>query len=72
MSWDDAALPDDFDFIGRLLGLTPGQARERVMRFAAQAAENETWYGLTPPGARVPGAASAPRAPAFQQEAARS
>ena len=72
MSWDDAALPDDFDSIGRLLGLTPGQARERVMRFAAQAAENENWYGLTPSGARVPGAASAPHATAFQQEAARS
>jgi hypothetical protein len=53
LSWDDAALPDDFEAIGRLLGLTPGQARERVMRVAAQAAERENWYGLIPPGARV-------------------
>jgi hypothetical protein len=53
ISWDDAALPDDFEAIGRLLGLSPGQARERVMRLAARAAGRENWYGLTPPGARA-------------------
>jgi hypothetical protein len=53
VTWDDAALPDDFEAIGRLLGLTPRQARERVMRLAEQAAERENWYGLSPPGDRV-------------------
>jgi HD-like signal output (HDOD) protein len=48
--WHDAALPDDFEAIGRLLGLTAGVARGRVMRLAAQAAETEKWYGLAPPG----------------------
>ncbi len=57
-SWHDAALPDDFEAIGRLLSLTSGQARERVMRLAAQAAERENWYGLIPPGARVPESAN--------------
>jgi HD-like signal output (HDOD) protein len=52
--WDDAALPDDFNSIGRLLGLTPSQARARVMRLAVEAAERENWYGLLPPGARLP------------------
>jgi HD-like signal output (HDOD) protein len=52
--WDDAALPDDYTAIGRLLNLTVGQARARVMRVAAEAAERENWYGLTPPGARLP------------------
>jgi HD-like signal output (HDOD) protein len=58
--WDDAALPDDFNAIGKLLGLTPGQARARVMRLAAEAAERENWYGLIPPGARIPDVRSAP------------
>jgi HD-like signal output (HDOD) protein len=58
--WDDAALPDDFAAIGRLLNLTMGQARARVMRLAAEAAERENWYGLTPPGARMPNGSSDP------------
>jgi HD-like signal output (HDOD) protein len=51
VTWDDPALPDDFEGIARLLGLTPGQARARVMRLAAEAAEQENRYGAR--GARV-------------------
>lgn len=58
VTWEDPALPDDFEGIARLLGLTPGQARARVMRLAADAAEQETRYGLIPAGAR--GSASTP------------
>lgn len=42
--WDDAALPDDFAAIGRLLGLTPEGARERVLKVAARADAESEWY----------------------------
>ena len=47
--WDDAALPDDFAAIGRLLGLTPEGARERVLKVAARADAESEWYEVPPP-----------------------
>ena len=47
--WDDAALPDDFVAIGRLIGLSPDGARERVLKIAEKAAADADWYGLQPP-----------------------
>ncbi len=46
--WDDAALPDDFAAIGRLLGLTPEGARERVLKVAARADAESEWYEVPP------------------------
>ena len=47
--WDDAALPDDFTAIGRLIGLSPDGARERVLRIAEKAAaQSVEWYGVEP------------------------
>ena len=46
--WDDAALPDDFAAIGRLIGLSPDGARERVLKIAEKAAADADWYGLEP------------------------
>ena len=57
--WDDAALPDDFAAIGRLIGLSPDGARERVLRIAEKAAADSVeWYGVQPllPEPSKPGA----------------
>jgi hypothetical protein len=43
--WNDAALPHDLEAFGRLLGVGPMLARERLMRSAAFAAAAEgDWY----------------------------
>jgi HD-like signal output (HDOD) protein len=47
--WDDAALPDDYAAIGRLIGLSPDGARERILKIAERAAADSDWYGITPP-----------------------
>ena len=52
--WDDAALPDDFASIGRLLGLGPIGARDRVIKIALAAAADADWYGVPPPAALLP------------------
>ncbi|MGZ8266486.1 MAG: HDOD domain-containing protein [Burkholderiales bacterium] len=52
-SWNDPALPHDYEAIGRLLSVTADQARERVMRIAARAAAESDWYGVAAPGARL-------------------
>jgi HD-like signal output (HDOD) protein len=52
--WDDAALPDDFASIGRLLGLGPIGARDRVIKIALTAAVDADWYGVPPPAALLP------------------
>jgi HD-like signal output (HDOD) protein len=44
--WDDAALPDDFAAIGRLIGLSVDGARERVMKIAEKAEADADWYAL--------------------------
>ncbi|HEX2829011.1 MAG TPA: HDOD domain-containing protein [Burkholderiales bacterium] len=46
--WDDAALPDDFAAIGRLIGLSPDGARERILKIAAKAAPACEAYGIPP------------------------
>lgn len=46
--WDDAALPDDFAAIGRLIGLSPDGARERILKIAAKAATDCDLYGIPP------------------------
>jgi HD-like signal output (HDOD) protein len=56
--WDDAALPDDYAAIGRLIGLTPDAARERVIRTALKAAADWEWYGVPPAAASLPSLAS--------------
>jgi len=47
--WDDAALPDDFAAIGRLLGMAPEIARERILKVAARADAESEWYEVPPP-----------------------
>src|SRR6478672_10841529 len=46
--WADAALPDDFEAIGKLLGTSALQARQRVVHVATRVAEEDEWYGLPP------------------------
>lgn len=50
--WDDPALPDDFEGIGRLLNMTPEQARSRVIDCAVESIAEEVWYGV-PAAARA-------------------
>lgn len=52
-SWTDPALPDDFAAIGRLVGLTPEGARERVYKVALRAAQETDWYGVRPTDAQL-------------------
>jgi HD-like signal output (HDOD) protein len=52
--WDDAALPDDFAAVGRLLGLEPAAARERVLRTALKVARDWEWYGVPPAASLLP------------------
>ena len=50
--WDDAALPDDYEGIARLLSIEPSAARARVVGIARQAESEEHWYGV-PGSARL-------------------
>lgn len=50
--WDDAALPDDYEGIARLLNIEPSAARARVVGVARQAESEEHWYGV-PSAARL-------------------
>ena len=52
--WDDAALPFDYEEVGKLLNLTPGEVRARVVDVAVRAAAEASWYGVTPPAALLP------------------
>jgi HD-like signal output (HDOD) protein len=52
--WNDAALAHDYEEIGRMLGLTPGEARRRVIRVALAAAQDWSWYGVPPAAALLP------------------
>ena len=61
--WDDAALPDDFASIGRLLGLSPTGARDRVIKIALVAAADWDWYGVPPPASLLPQEAETPLSP---------
>ena len=54
--WDDAALPDDYEGIARLLSIEPSAARARVVDIARQAESEEHWYGV-PSAARLLSAA---------------
>jgi HD-like signal output (HDOD) protein len=50
--WDDPALPDDFEGIGRLLNISDHAARDRVIGIAVEALAEEGWYGV-PAAARL-------------------
>lgn len=52
--WDDAALPDDYAAIGRLIGLSADGARERIIKVAVKAAADWEWYGVPPAVAKLP------------------
>lgn len=52
--WHNPALPDDFGRVGRLLGISPALARERVVRVAVRAAADWPWYGVLPAAAWLP------------------
>ena len=52
--WDDAALPDDFAAVGKLLGTSPAHARERIVKTALKAAQDWDWYGVRPAAAQLP------------------
>ena len=60
--WDDAALPDDFEAIGRLLSIGPVAARERVMKVAVKAAQDWEWYGVPPAVAQLAAIPDSPTA----------
>ena len=42
--WDDAALPDDYAAIGRLIGLSADGVCDRVQKIAEKAAADADWY----------------------------
>lgn len=72
--WDDAALPDDYTSMGKLLGLSPASAKDRVVKVALRAAQDSDWYGVPSPAAALMnpeggGDAAAPVAPAPQPAA---
>jgi HD-like signal output (HDOD) protein len=58
--WDDAALPDDYAGIARIIGQSVEAARERVVRVAVKAAADWDWYGVPPAAALMPALCAAP------------
>jgi HD-like signal output (HDOD) protein len=60
--WDDAALPDDYTAIGRLLGLNSAEAYKRVVNVTLRAAADDEWYGVPSPAALLPAPEPAPDA----------
>jgi HD-like signal output (HDOD) protein len=52
--WDDPALPDDYEAIGKLLGMGADEARRSVIHVALQAATDAEWYGVVPAAALLP------------------
>ncbi len=52
--WYDPALPQDYDEVARLLGVTVEEARSRVIRVALQAAREWRWHGVRPTAAWLP------------------
>lgn len=52
--WDDAALPDDFEAIGKLLNMSEHAARDRVIGVAVRAIAEEEWYGVPASARQLP------------------
>lgn len=52
--WNDAALPDDFAAIQKLLGMSEEELHERIQRVALKAAREWEWYGVMPSAAWFP------------------
>lgn len=52
--WDDPALPDDFEGIGRLLNISDHAARDRVIGLAVEAIDEESWYGVPAAARQLP------------------
>lgn len=52
--WYDPALPQDYDEVARLLGVSAEVARARVIRVALQAAREWRWHGVRPAAAWLP------------------
>jgi hypothetical protein len=52
--WRDAALPDDYTEIGKLLHINADEAHARVIHVALQAARDGDWYGVPPSGSLLP------------------
>jgi HD-like signal output (HDOD) protein len=52
--WYDAALPDDYAAIQKLLNLAPEEIRDRIHRVTLQAAHEWEWYGVPPAAAWLP------------------
>lgn len=52
--WNDAALGDDYEAVGKLLGLSPDTVRKRVIQVALKAAREWAWYGVPPAAAVLP------------------
>ena len=53
-AWDNPALPDDFEGIGKLLGMSDHAARDRVIDIAVQAIQEEPWYGVPAAARQLP------------------
>lgn len=52
--WDNPALPDDFEGIGKLLAMSDHAARDRVIDVAVQAIQEEPWYGVPAAARQLP------------------
>jgi hypothetical protein len=52
--WFDAALPDDYAAIQKLLNLPPEEIAQRIQRITLQAAHEWEWYGVPPAAAWLP------------------
>lgn len=52
--WEDAALPDDYAGVAKLLGVAEEETRERILRIARKAGQDWEWFGVTPPAALLP------------------
>jgi HD-like signal output (HDOD) protein len=52
--WFDAALPDDFAEMKKMLGLADQEARNHVYRIALAAAREWEWYGVPPAACWLP------------------
>jgi HD-like signal output (HDOD) protein len=52
--WFDAALPDDYAAIQKLLNLPPEEIAHRIQRIALQAAHEWEWYGVPPAATWMP------------------
>ena len=52
--WEDTALPDDIDAIGRLIGRPRLEVKQRIFHTALEAGRDHEWYGERAPAMWLP------------------